>query len=78
MLILPMIGNRFSMFIAPADSFDKSRSMAEQIREQYNKIDESKVQKLDELILPSFKISASNFESVSYALDKDHLVSLAS
>ena len=48
------------------------------MREQYNKIDESKVQKLDELILPSFKINASNFESVCYALEKDHLVSLTS
>ena len=62
--IIPLIDPRIQIIILPLSSVPKGskQSMSETIKAMMNTADEKKIQKFDEIMLPSFKAQMTNQE----------------
>jgi hypothetical protein len=59
--IIPLVEPRIQIMIVPLSSVPKgNKSMSEMIKQMMKEIDESKIQKYDEIMLPSFKVQMTN------------------
>lgn len=60
--IIPLLDQRIQIIIVPLSSVPKGpkQSMSETIKVMMRDIDEKKVQKFDEIMLPSFKIEMTS------------------
>jgi hypothetical protein len=77
LVIIPLIQQRFSLYLIPADRIDNGKALAPQVRELSSDIDENKIVRLDELVLPSFAIEASGCDQTPLSLGTNQLQALA-
>ena len=74
--IIPLIDPRIQIIIVPLSSVPKGSklSMSETIKAMMKTVDEKKIQKFDEIMLPSFKTQMTNQEldktSCSYQISE--------